>query len=45
MLANALAFLFLLLALRHLARDEATLIERARAAGEHSLATPDDRLG
>ena len=34
LLANGLACAFLLLAMRHLAHDEATLLERARAAGE-----------
>jgi hypothetical protein len=34
---NAFAFLFLLLAARHVARDEARKIERARAAGEVGL--------
>jgi MFS family permease len=32
--ANGLAVVFLMLAQRHLARDEATMIDRARAAGE-----------
>jgi hypothetical protein len=40
LLANVVAFLFLLLALRHLARDEATRLDRARAAGEPLAADP-----
>jgi len=37
LLVNALAVVFLLLAGRHLARDEATRLERARAAGERGI--------
>jgi MFS family permease len=37
LLANVAAALFLLLAMRHLERDQALVIERARAAGEAGL--------
>jgi hypothetical protein len=37
LVANGISALLLALAMRHLARDEETLIERARSAGEPGL--------